>query len=73
VRAGSDGGPVIGPERRAELVALYRQRAEELDAYAARRRAAGDVNGPEGAEDAELAAREYRTAADELEFGEWSP
>lgn len=63
---------MIGPERAAELVAIYRQRADQLEAYAAHRRAEGDIYGPEGAEDAELAAREYRTAADELELGAWS-
>jgi hypothetical protein len=50
-----------------ELAAGWRARADRLDAYAARCRREGIIHGPEGAEDAGQAAREYRIAADELD------
>lgn len=49
------------------LAASWRARAVGLEAYAAACREEGIVSGPEGAEDAEAAALEYRAAADDLE------
>jgi hypothetical protein len=48
------------------LAAQWRDRAEQLDRYAARCRRDGD---PREAEDAEAAAVDYRQAAEELELG----
>jgi ribosome recycling factor len=56
----------LTPERRAELVDQWRGRAEALDVYARAVRRAGDVC---EADDANQAATDYRTAADELELG----
>lgn len=43
------------------------ERAERLEAYARKCRAEGFVQGPEGAEDAEQAARDWRDAAERRE------
>lgn len=57
-------------EERRRLIAAWRLRADRLDDYARQRRREGDLYGPESAEDAELAAVEYRLAADALEADE---
>jgi hypothetical protein len=49
---------------RVALAARWRERADQLDAYACGRRREGDQR---EAMDAEQAAMEYRMAADELE------
>lgn len=54
-------------QRRIELVQDWRQRANRLEEYARGCRRDGFVQGPEGAEDAEASAADYRRAANELE------
>ncbi len=58
------GNPGMTLERRTELATRWRQRAGQLDTYARRCRAEGDVR---EADDADQAATEYRIAADDLE------
>jgi hypothetical protein len=60
-------GGAMRETRRAELREEWRERADDLDKYARRRRGVGDTR---EAEDAEAAATDYRIAADELEAGD---
>lgn len=55
-------------EVNAALVRQWREKADSLDRFAERCRLEGIIQGPEGAEDAQAAADDYRKAAAELEF-----
>jgi hypothetical protein len=52
----------------AALAQKWRKKADQLDRFAEQCRREGIIQGPEGAEDAQAAADDYRRAAAELEF-----
>lgn len=58
--------PTMSADRRSELAAEWRERADKLDLYAKACRVDGDTS---EASDAEAAATDYRVAAEALEIG----